>query len=125
MDDVRAAVTDDEIPLDYGPWLSVSDTGLDFVTRLLTVSEAARPPRLLLAHQQRSCPQHQPTPDPISTACRDQRLASSTVLSVSAERISFRAMTRCRRASDMHSLFETSRVLTCPLASRSTTRRSA
>ena len=39
MDDVRAAVTDDEIPLDYGPWLSVSATGLDFITRLLTVSD--------------------------------------------------------------------------------------
>ncbi len=39
MGDVRAAVTDNEIPLDYGPWLSVSDTGLDFITRLLTVSD--------------------------------------------------------------------------------------
>jgi len=39
MDGVRAAVSDDEIPLDYGPWLSVSDTGLHFITRLLTVSD--------------------------------------------------------------------------------------
>ena len=41
MDDVRAAVSEDEIPLDYGPWLTISDTGRDFIMRLLTVSSAS------------------------------------------------------------------------------------
>ena len=57
LEDVADAVTNAPITFDFGPWLSMSDEGLDFVQRCLerderkrlTVQEALRHPWLLTA----------------------------------------------------------------------------
>ena len=43
MTDVRAAVAAEPIPLDYGPWLSLSPECHDFVTRCLQVRNCSTP----------------------------------------------------------------------------------
>lgn len=46
MLDVGAAVSEEPIPLDYGPWLAISPAGRALVSALLTVNHVAAAPLL-------------------------------------------------------------------------------